>query len=410
MTEEKMRSKVWESEEALEGLRRILLEHGEDISRHDYNQIRVAGKPGSSALARLFGSWNEAKEKALPDSTDAKKQYLVKQNRKLIDKVEYHRNIAQVFVDNCLGAIERISFRPVPVPIKEKRTKENLEFHALRSDAHVGELVDEKMVQGISTYSTNTYIERLDKWKEKVIDFRYQDKRSLGLNKLVLHYLGDQVTGEQIFKGQPFYIDLSLTDQLFTALERETNVILALAKIFPEVEIFCVVGNHGRPGNKGQHHQRTNFDYIFYRSLKAALKHQKNVKVYVSESPSMIVTHGEKIFLLNHGDTAKGWMGIPWYGLERQFRRLPGLYNMIIDYEFVAHHHQAANIADKMIMNGSMIGGSDLSINKMGLTDIASQKIFYFHGKHGINRESNLRLSEKVKLIPDERGIYTSNV
>lgn len=402
-------SNAWDLDDALEALRAVLLEYGEDISRDAYEKLKIDGKPGASSLTRLFGSWSAAKERALPDSADSKKQYLIKQNKKLLEQLDAQRNISQVFVDNCLGAIERMSFGPVPIPKREK-TKENLEFHALRSDAHVGERVDADMVQGISRYSTKSYITRLNRWKDKVSLFRMQDKGSLGLNKLVIHYLGDQVTGEQIFQGQPFYIDLSLTDQLFTAVEEETNVILALAKIFPHIEIFCVIGNHGRPGRRGHNHARTNFDYIFYRSLKTGLSRQKNINVYISESPSMIVQHGEKVVLLNHGDAAKSWVGTPWYGLERQFRRLPGLYDMIIDYELIGHHHQAANVADKMIMNGSMVGGSDLSINKMGLTDVAVQKIFYFHIKHGINRESNLKLSEKPKLQPDERGIFTPNV
>jgi len=300
-------------------------------------------------------------------------------------------------------------FQPAKIPRKEQ-SKENLESHALRSDAHVGEYLDAKWVQGISHYDANTYKERAEKWAEKMILFRDQDKRSLGLNKLVLNFLGDQCGGESIYKGQAFYLDLHLVDQLFFSIEVETNCILALAQVYPEIEIFCVLGNHGRVGVPGQHSRRTNFDYLFYHGLKTALVQQKNVKVYISESPSMIVAHGKFIFLLNHGDAAKSWMGIPYYGLERMFRRLPGLYNMMIHYELCAHHHQPASIADKVFLNGSMVGGSDLSINRMGLTNLPSQKLFYFHPEKGINRESNLYLAKPVVLEPDESGIYTAYV
>ena len=49
-----------------------------------------------------------------------------------------------------------------------------------------------------------------------------------------------------------------------------------------------------------------------------------------------------------------------------------------------------------------------LSINQMTMATRPSQKIFYFDSEYGINRESNLYLSEPVKLVPDERGIYTA--
>ena len=168
-----------------------------------------------------------------------------------------------------------------------------------------------------------------------------------------------------------------------------------------------MIGNHGRPGQRGDNSPYTNFDRLFYWGLQKSLENQSNVKVFISESPSMIVQHGEKIFLLNHGDAVRGWMGIPYYGLERMYRRLPDLYNMIIHYELIAHHHEAANLADKMIINGTLVGGSDLSVNKMLKSSVPSQKIFYFHPKHGINRESNLKLAEIPKLVADAQGIFT---
>jgi hypothetical protein len=238
------RFKKWTDEEARETLYNILLEHGEDLSAGRYLKLS-SPRPAMTSINRIFGSWNEMKRAVIPDASGVRKEYLIKQNRKLLTQVEHHRNIAQIFVDNCLGAIEKIEFKPVRHP-KMVRTKENLEFHALRSDAHVGEVVDEKWTEGLSIYNVDVYKERLNKWVEKIILFRDQDKRSLGLNKLIINYLGDQVTGEHIYKGQAFYIDLSLTDQLFTTLEAETNAILTLAGAFPSIEIFCVLGNHGR--------------------------------------------------------------------------------------------------------------------------------------------------------------------
>jgi len=277
----------------------------------------------------------------------------------------------------------------------------------LRSDAHVGEKVDPKWVQGIGSYNIDIYKSRLKKWLEKIILFKEQDEKSLGLNKLVIMYLGDMVTGESIYKGQSYFIDLNLAQQLFLLVEEESNAILKLAEYFNEIEIDAVWGNHGRIGRKGENHPQTNFDYIFYRALKMALSSQNNVNIYVSECPTMLIRHGNYNFSLNHNDNVRAWNGIPYYGLQRKIYRLNRLYDIKIHYMMGGHFHTPGNIDDEIYLNGSMVGGTDLSINKMTMSSRASQRIYYFDKKFGINRESNLYLSEPVSLEADDKGIYT---
>lgn len=400
-----------EQREMLEQFQRVLNHVGWDISAGKYDRLQIVHPPRRTMENKIGKSWSELKtmvaEQCQPTTTH---QALATQNQALLDRLDRAQHLNKIFVDNCLAAIAKMQPKPVPIP-KRVKTKENLTMHGMRSDAHVGEYLDKNWVQGLSHYDAETYKSRVERWTHKVCLFRDQDKASLGLNKLVLAFLGDQVTGESIYKGQPFYLDLSLTDQLFLSVETEASALLTLASVFPEIEVFCVVGNHGRPGNKGQNHMRTNFDYIFYRSLKMALDRQENIHIYVSESPSMVVQHGDFNFMLTHGDAARGWMGIPFYGLERMRRRLPDLYNMMIHYTLAGHHHQPANIGDsKILLNGSLVGGSELSINKIGLSNLPAQKVFYFDPHHGINRETNLHLADPVILEPDEHGIYTAHV
>jgi len=55
-----------------------------------------------------------------------------------------------------------------------------------------------------------------------------------------------------------------------------------------------------------------------------------------------------------------------------------------------------------------MVGGDPLSINVMDRASRPSQKVFYFHKVHGVNRITNIYLSEVANLSPDKYGIYTS--
>ena len=400
----------WTAEDVFEKFQAALCEFGEAVSANQYDQLSSdkPGYPSRSTIQRFLGPWSIAKSKALDASNDEnRRQLLAAQNKTLFARLDAERDRNQVFIDNCLASISKCSFKSVKRPAKTK-SKVNLEFHAIRSDAHVGDYVDAAWVQGVSRYSADLYVERVGLWTDKVVTFREEDQGSLGLNKLVIDHLGDQCTGEGIYNGQPFYLDLSLTDQLFKSVEVEANAILTLAEVFPEVEIFCVIGNHGRPGRKGDNHHRTNFDYIFYRCLQTALAPQKNVSVYVSESPTMLVRHGGFNFALTHGDAAQSWAGIPYYGREREFQRLPGLYNMVIDYELVGHHHTPGSIGGYILMNGSLKGADDLSVNKMRRQSRPSQEIFYFHPEHGINRRTTINLADPIHLEADENGIYTA--
>ena len=387
----------------------VLNNVGVGISANEYDRLQVPGRPDRRTLERHTGlSWNQLKDLVYEESrTDPSTfEAIVRRNEQLRRELAKARDLRQAFIDNCITAVMNCSFKPAKIPPKQK-SQENLECHAIRSDLHVGSKIIPEETEGLGHYDVETYEKRTERWLHKMVLFRDQDKTSLGLNKLVLNYLGDIVEGESIYPGQAFALDSFLFDQYRVAVQTEINAILTLAGHFPSIEIFCVPGNHGRVGKKGEHHRTTNFDLFFYDMIKERLKSQENVKVYFSKSPSMIVQHGTKTFLLNHGDNARGWMGIPYYSLERMFRRLPDLYGMLIDYELCAHHHQPANLAGKIYMNGSMVGGSDLSIHKMGLTNIPSQKIFYFHHKFGINRESDLQLADPVKLTPDSAGIFT---
>jgi len=383
-----------------------------------YDALAMA-RPSRRVLCRQYGcTWRGLLKMAMggdmptvepqqPQATGQEYKCLHQQIDRYRKQAERARDMGQVIYDACVANLAGLRIVPAKIP-QRVRTADELEFHLLRSDAQVGQETDAAWTQGVAKYNAEIYEDRINTLIDKITVFKRQDEASLGLNKLVIDHLGDQVEGEGIFKGQAFELDLCGVDQLFRSVEVEGRFLVTMAGLFESVEVFCVPGNHGRPGGKGENHPRTNFDYIFYRVLALALRDQANIRFYISESPSMIVQNGRFRFLLNHGDNAKGWGGIPYYGLDRMSKRVDQLFGMIIDYNLCGHHHTPCNIADKIIMNGCIPGGSDLSVNRLAAATRPSQKCFYFHPMNGINRESNLYLADPVNLGADGNGIYTS--
>ena len=58
----------------------------------------------------------------------------------------------------------------------------------------------------IGAYNLKVYEKYVRRWAEKVIQFKREDERALGLNKLVIPHLGDWLEGENIYAGQAFHI------------------------------------------------------------------------------------------------------------------------------------------------------------------------------------------------------------
>ena len=285
------------------------------------------------------------------------------------------------------------------------------EFHAIRSDEQAGAYITAMDTSGVGGYSTAKYIEYVYRWAEKVVQFKREDMKSHGLNKLVIHRLGDWLEGEAIYPGQAFHIDQPIVQCITqTILPHEREVMRMLAAEFEEIEQFCVIGNHGRAGKKGDHHPLTSFEMMLYLMHQMMMADQPNVKTFISQSLSMLVQHGKYVFCLDHGGHLKSNYSVPYYHMDRTFKAIQTLYGMKIDLYLVGHKHTPSNLADHVMMNGSMMGGSDLSVNVMKVAEVPSQKIFYFDQDHGPHRESNLYLEEPLHMQADGDGIFTPHV
>lgn len=392
-------------------------DNGGKLSLQQY--LRIPEKKFTkSQIFKEFENWGGAVEEALSmlgNGTGKQKKledtttFFKQQNKKLITNLRQEQIKTDAIVDACKAAILKMDIKPVKVPPRERFKYSEQQMHALRSDEQVGMLVDKARTQNISEYNFKIYVEYLYKWVDKVLKFKELDGKSLGLNKLVLARLGDHVEGETVFPGQSFHIDQPVVDQIFESAKHEVEALQLLAKEFNEIEIYCVCGNHGRVGRKGQSHEKTNWDYIVHKVMKEMLSKQKNIRMFISSGPAMIVKHGEYNFLYKHGDSVLSWMGIPFYGLNRDYLKQQILYNMIIHYQLVGHFHEPANLSDKILVNGSFPGGTEFSVNKLGVANRPCQKLFYFDNEHGINRESNLYLNDQWVLSPDAAGIYTTH-
>ncbi len=333
-------------------------------------------------------------------------EVILKENRQLKEKLT-KQNTAFKIIDSLLD--EKIKNKILPsikpaLPIKIK--KHNDLMCALFSDLQYGQVVEPSFTSNIGCFNPDIAKQRITLWADKIINFKKADENYHTLNELILMNLGDNLENYTIYEGQKFNVIGDIIDSLY-----ELALFLADAKrrfcsYFPIVREFKVSGNHGRIGKKGDYSERDNLDYLLYRTENLMLQQQKNYIGFISKCPIMMLRLGNFDWFITHGHQVKRYMSIPYYGLERFYRNVNVMANKIFRYGVVPHSHGSFQ-AVRLIMNGTFVGGSDLSINNMAEISESVQKTFIYNNEHGIHRTTDLYLSEPLNLKLDKENIYT---
>jgi hypothetical protein len=280
------------------------------------------------------------------------------------------------------------------------------------SDVHIGAVVDPITTGGLSEYGFDVFLRRGERLRKGLLRIVELHRKVYPVNVLYVNFLGDIVEGEGIYRGQPFAVDKALTEQVIEGARWLAAFLRDLAGVFAEVHVRCVSGNHGRGYRRGDNHPRTNWDAFMYRMMQDYLGAQQNVECEVSDT-SYLAYHvpGHEVFrhVLIHGDQARAWMGIPFYGMERAGARLQSMLGLSLDYVHAGHHHNDADWPSNQVeflLNGSWVGGSDMSINRLMRTSRPSQNFFLLHPRRGVVVHYRIQLEDRIALVPDVRGVY----
>ena len=159
------------------------------------------------------------------------------------------------------------------------------------------------------------------------------------------------------------------------------NKFYDFGKIYKNIKIVCLSGNHPRLPEKIQHKKKNinNFEYILGSMIKHSLSLQKNISVILPKSIFMLDDVLGKKYLLMHGDTLSGgsssFGGIAYYSLSSGAAKLYGAlekanisvtnFNSIM----MGHLHAFSFIpifqGGHILINASLIGTSEFSLNKI---------------------------------------------
>ena len=306
--------------------------------------------------------------------------------------------------DRCVQVLkDEVPKLPEPKLVwKSKETKVSHETAVLLlSDFHIGEIVSKKETFGFGEYNFDVFTHRLKFLAESIRNITMRKLRGYKINKLCLLMLGDMVSGmihEELTDNAEDIIFQVLNGAYVTA-----QFVSEMSTLFEYIEIDGVVGNHGRLYKKVRYKKRhTNWDYVFYQFLSLFLSSHKRVKCNFPKSFFEVKKIYNWNFLLLHGDGIRGWMGIPWYGIQKAMWKIGDLLQSqsktVLHYKVLGHFHHTGELdrtPGEILLNGSLIGGGEYSLGALFEFDRPTQLFFGVHKEIGVTWRYPLRADFK---------------
>jgi len=432
----------WKTEKKLELYKRYMEEGPEwakfakDFKKSKESLRSVFRKTNWDAFFKASGIDKEKINKKFetikkdnPESVEEKFNILIESRKQRIQEdadkrklKEYIDRIAKedLIYEKIISAISQVPLiKPPVIDLKRKYETSPQEAIMIVSDAHIGLAVLPEEVGGLNSYNVDIFIKRLKRYIDAVLRITELHRTTHRIDTLHIPILGDLVHGmNDVGKWGFLHSEQNIIDQIFRCMTEFNKMLIILSQAYKSIKVYGVYGNHGRMAKRGIEKRFVNWDYLIYRWMEQSLSLYKNIEFSIPRSPFQVMQAMGKKFLLSHGDTARSWNGIPWYGLTRlesQYRsildgnkaidkmweamkeagieedadikqKMEFAFNYVrsFDYMIIGHFHSMGEIdtnsGGKIIMNSSFIGGDDYSINDLVSCSLPCQKFF------GVNR------------------------
>jgi predicted phosphodiesterase len=333
-------------------------------------------------------------------STDISEAEMLRQRVRELEAVAISGRKEDVLRERMVAAlkVELRSKEPTykPRPLARRKEREEHEMALLWSDTHAGEVISREETNGLNAYDWQEMMRRHDEILRGVLS--YVEHRPYPIRRLHVWALGDMLSGN-------IHDELAETNE-FPIVEAAVQFGLDAAEWlerfvpeFKEIRFAGVVGNHPRMHAKPRAKQRyDNMDWLVYHTMQQRLRAYDSIKWQIPKAQKWPVEVCGRRVLLTHGDGIRSTMvGVPWGGIIREFARLSDTYaraGQPFDHLAVGHWHEANAIKNRRILvNGSVKGVDEYSIERLGGGEPPAQMLVTFHPKRGLTDVSFIDLA-----------------
>jgi len=312
----------------------------------------------------IYGHEIEDIAKALGRTYDSVEKKIKRLGLKM-NPVEKKSATGEIKTDTLqiLGAEIVKQFKPVSLEsYKAKESKLGKEEASILniSDVHIGminKVFDSESGKEIITYNHEILKSNIGKLVSGVFDIHKILSTAYNLRRLYINVLGDIITNDRIFPEQPFEIEKVVGLQVWDAVNYLIAFINEMKKLYQEITVTCVVGNHGRSMPEGFYNEPTenNFEFFIYKVIEKQYEADKRVRVIVPSTRQYIIDIMGHKHLLEHGDAFRGTTDTY---IEQQIKNLfvnVGYFDVLDMGHF--HKLKERELSDKVLVkqNGGWI-------------------------------------------------------
>ena len=299
----------------------------------------------------------------------------------------------ELIVDTIQDLAPAIRSVQIPKAKKPRKNGSPQVVVAPLTDTHIGDRVKEEQMAGLNEYNIDVFNKRLYGWANTVVQLVELRRNHSPVNKLILPMLGDMISGDIHEELARTNID-NCMEQMIQGANLIAQAVIFLAGNFTEVEIPCVVGNHGRMTRKPPMKDKyMDWDFMMYQWIAAFCREQKNVTFNISKSFINSFKAGNKTVLIMHGDS------VPGAGLGTTILNQVSKFRNVLHYGFdsvmMGHFHRIDEFdigTGEVHICGTMKGGDEYAFQKLAVYSPPKHIMTYWHPEHGYIGKETLYL------------------
>lgn len=320
---------------------------------------------------------------------------IIAEQKSILQSYRREHGKLEVFFDEVREAITPVKEYE---PVKQKgavRSGVMIEpvFHI--TDTHKGAVQEPNEIEGFNAFNPEIATERSIRFAEEAVKWANIQKQAYRIEECSVIITGDLISGD-------IHDELRITNayptpvQVVETAKDIAQQIQIIAPHFRKVKVhFIVEDNHSRLTKKPQAKEagQNSLNYLVGSMLQAYIASLSNVEMHIYPMLEKVIEVNGRLYLISHGHNVRGWMGVPWYGIERKVGKEAQARLQIIMQEaerareigfhkyILGHFHTA--FFGRLYFLGASLSGTDAYDHQVGRYDNPGQNAWLTHPKHG---------------------------
>lgn len=276
------------------------------------------------------------------------------------------RLVDEVYRAAANAAVMAAMRKPMSAPRRDERRK--------KPEIALWHCTDWQGGKETATYNSGVMRERVAAFCRRAERITAIQRADHPVRECVVAFGGDILEGVSIFPRQPWEVDSTLFEQIFTAADALIDTVRHALRVYDRVTVVSEWGNHGRVGSKRDAIPKSdNLDRVCYETARRTLADQPRLTWQGGDEDIQRIEIGNYRALLIHGDEI-GRMGFasPMTITQHVNRWRSGAYPWAFRDCYVGHYHTHMQTALADGLGAVFWTGSTESDNRYARETMAS--------------------------------------